>query len=95
MDDQLVPGCHIKCKIIGCLETEDSEGNDPKLILCPISKVDPTYLDINDLDDLPVLTLDKIKYFFQHYKDLENKKVTIKNFLNKDEAIKIYEKSII
>lgn len=93
MDQELVPGCYIKCKIIGCLETSDAEGIDPKLIMCPIQKVDPTHKDINDIDDLSKFILKQIKYFFLHYKDLENKVVTIGNFIGKDEAIKIYNDS--
>ena len=38
MDEELVPGCSIKCKIIGCLETKDDSGEDPKLIVCPSKK---------------------------------------------------------
>ena len=43
MDEELVPGCYIKCKILGLLETRDDQGIDPKLIMCPINKVDPKY----------------------------------------------------
>jgi inorganic pyrophosphatase len=93
MEDELVPGSYIKCKILGCLDTSDDEGNDPKIIACPIDKIDPTYKNIHDLNDVPIHTLDKIEYFFSHYKDLENKKVVIGNFLNKEKAIDIYEKS--
>ena len=94
MDDPLVPGCIIKCKIIGCLETSDSEGIDPKLLLCPIDKIDPKSKTINSIDDLSPFVLEQIKYFFSHYKDLENKKVEIGNFLDKKDAIKIYKDSI-
>jgi inorganic pyrophosphatase len=90
----LIPGCFIKCKIIGCLETEDDAGNDPKLIVRPIDKVDPYGLHINNYTDLNKFTLDQISYFFSHYKDLENKKVTVKNFVDANEAIQIYKKSI-
>jgi len=93
MEDELVPGSYIKCKILGCLDTSDDEGNDPKIIACPIDKIDPTYKDINDLHDVPIHTLDKIEYFFTHYKDLENKKVQIGIFLNRVKALDIYEKS--
>jgi inorganic pyrophosphatase len=93
MEDELVPGSYIKCEILGCLDTSDDEGNDPKIIACPIAKIDPTYKDVCDLNDVPIHTLDKIEYFFSHYKDLENKKVKIGNFLNKEIAIAIYEKS--
>jgi inorganic pyrophosphatase len=93
MEDELVPGCYIKCEILGCLDTSDDEGNDPKIIACPITKIDPNCKDIKELNDIPLHTLDKIEYFFSHYKDLENKKVTIGNFLNKENAIDIYSKS--
>ncbi len=94
IDESLVPGCLIKCKIIGCLETSDSEGDDPKLILCPIDKIDPRAKNINNLSDLPSILLEQIKYFFTHYKDLENKVVSIGEFVNKEKAIQIYLDSI-
>ena len=94
MEESIIPGCLIKCKIIGCLETSDSEGIDPKLILCPIDKIDPKAININNLYDLPDILLEQIKYFFTHYKDLENKVVSIGKFIEKDEAIQIYLDSI-
>lgn len=95
MDDELVPGCYIDCKIIGFLETEDDAGVDPKLIMCPATKVDPTYLHINNINDLPKMTLDKIKYFFTHYKDLENKRVSVGEFKSREDAIEVYRSGII
>ena len=94
MDEPLIPGCLIKCKIIGCLETSDSEGVDPKLILCPIDKIDPRAKNINELHDLPNILLEQIKYFFTHYKDLENKVVNVGEFVSKEKAIEIYLESI-
>lgn len=93
MDDELVPGCLIECKFIGYLETEDDAGIDPKILMCPCQKVDPTYADICDITDLPQLTLNKIKYFFQHYKDLENKTVTVGEFKGKEDAVQVYNTS--
>lgn len=93
-EESLIPGSYIKCKIIGCLETSDAEGNDPKLISCPIDKVDPKSKSLNDICDICDFSLEQIKYFFTHYKDLENKQVNIGNFLNKSEAIQIYLDSI-
>ena len=95
MEDELIPGCYIKCKVLGYLETEDDAGVDPKLILCPCKKVDPTYSYISTIFDLPVLLLEKIKYFFTHYKDLEKKKVIVGQFLGKEEALQIYKDSIV
>jgi inorganic pyrophosphatase len=94
MDDELVPGCFVKCKFLGVLETEDEHGIDPKVIMCPCKKVDPKYNELNNIYDLPISTLNKIKYFFTHYKDLENKQVNIGNWLDKQSAINIYLESL-
>jgi inorganic pyrophosphatase len=94
VDESLVPGCYIKCKIIGCLETSDAEGIDPKLILCPIDKIDPKSKNINQITDLPTMLLEQIKYFFSHYKDLENKQVQIGNFVSREQSIQIYLDSV-
>jgi inorganic pyrophosphatase len=94
MEDELVPGCYINCKLIGVLETKDDEGNDPKLIMMPSSKIDPSYAKYNNICEISKSTRDKIKYFFTHYKDLENKKVVVGDFRDKEEALKIYQESI-
>jgi inorganic pyrophosphatase len=93
MEDELVPGCHIKCKILGSLDTSDDDGYDPKIIACPVGKIAPEYKELNELEQLSSHSLKKIKYFFTHYKDLENKKVSINGFLNREKSIEIYEKS--
>jgi inorganic pyrophosphatase len=94
MEDELVPGCYINCKLLGFLETEDESGIDPKLIMCPSKKVDPSYSMYKNIYDINPSLKDKIKYFFTHYKDLENKKVEIGNFKNKNDALGVYNKSI-
>ena len=93
MDQPLIPGCYIKCRIIGCLETEDEKGEDAKLILVPVDKVCPETREIKDIKDLPSMFIEKVIYFYQHYKDIEKKQVKIGKLLNKDDAILIYNKS--
>jgi inorganic pyrophosphatase len=94
MSEPLIPGCMIKCKIVACLQTTDDDGEDPKLIAFPIEKVDPTYKDIYDLNDIDEHTLNKIRYFFQHYKDLENKTVDVGTLLPLDKSLIIYRESL-
>lgn len=94
MDDELVPGCYIKCKILGYLDTSDDEGKDPKLIACPIDKVCPSSKNVNNISDIDSFTLKKIKYFFEHYKDLENKTVIVGEFYDYIQAKNIYKKSV-
>lgn len=94
-DAPLQAGCVIACRLIGILVMEDEAGMDEKLLALPISKIDPTYDNIQDIDDLPKAKLDKIKNFFETYKMLEpNKWVKVKDFQNKKAAEQMLEKAI-
>jgi inorganic pyrophosphatase len=95
MEQPLVPGSYIKCRIIGCLETSDEKGEDAKLIMVPSRKVSPFSSEINSINDLPKMFIENVIYFYIHYKDLENKEVKIGNILDKEEAIKIYKNSLV
>ena len=88
-------GSVIACRLIGVLVMEDEAGMDEKLVAVPVTKIDPTYDDVESLEDLPKATLNKIKNFFETYKILEpNKWVKVKDFKGKDEATKILQKAI-
>lgn len=88
--ERLVPGVGIKAQLIGMLEMEDEEGVDTKLIAVPVKKVDPLFGDWTDVSDIPAHTQNKIKHFFDHYKDLEpGKFVKTGRFLGAEEAIKV------
>ena len=94
-DYPLVPGCYIKCRLIGVLMMEDESGIDEKLIAVPATKIDPKYKDIQDIDDLPEHTLARIKNFFETYKMLEpNKWVKVTGYKGKEDAHKILEVAI-
>lgn len=83
-------GAVIKCKPIGVLEMSDEEGIDHKLIAVPVEKVDINSTGINDIADISQATKDRVKHFFEHYKELEKGKfVKVENFKNKAEAKKI------
>jgi len=88
-------GSVVNCRLIGVLIMEDESGIDEKLLAVPTSKIDPTYNEIEDIDDLPAHTLAKIKNFFETYKMLEpNKWVKIQDFKNKAAATKILQEAI-
>jgi inorganic pyrophosphatase len=89
-------GCFINCRIIGALITTDENGRDEKILLVPDDKVDPYSINIKEYSDIDSHTINEIKYFFEHYKDMEaNKHVKVENFILSDEATKIYEQSIV
>tara|TARA_B100000674_G_C37898072_1_gene942321 strand:- start:573 stop:1112 length:540 start_codon:yes stop_codon:yes gene_type:complete len=81
--DPLLPGSIIKCKLIGALETTDENGEDNKFIFVPINKVSKKSEHINSLQDLDIEVLNKVKYFFTHYKDLDDGKwVSVGDWIN-------------
>jgi len=81
--DPVVPGSVIKARPIGVLEMEDEKGYDMKVIAVPVSKIDPRFEDIKDVEDIPSIIKEKIKHFFEHYKELEpGKWVKIKDWKN-------------
>ena len=89
---RFVPGVGIKAKLIGMLEMEDEEGIDTKLIAVPVEKVDPLFGKWSNVTDIPEHTKNKIKHFFDHYKDLEpGKFVKTGKFLSAEEAAKVLE----
>ena len=93
----LLPCCTIKCKLIGVLKTTDESGEDNKFIFVPSESVDRKSIYINNLSDLQEKDLEKIKYFFTHYKDLDNKKwIKVEGFVyDKDKVNEIYKESNI
>lgn len=86
----ILPGNWIKAKVIGMLEMEDEEGIDHKILCVPAkAKMDAQCGAWEDLADVPQWRLDKLKHFFEHYKDLEPEKwVKINKFVGKAEALK-------
>jgi inorganic pyrophosphatase len=67
----IIPGAVINVRPVGVLLMEDDGGHDEKIIAVPSSKLTKRYDGVNDATDLPQITLDQIRHFFEHYKDLE------------------------
>ncbi|HUW80019.1 MAG TPA: inorganic diphosphatase, partial [Acidocella sp.] len=70
----VVPGAVIRARPIGLLLMEDEAGMDEKIVCVPHDKVHPQYTEITEVAQLPAITRDAIKHFFEHYKDLEKGK---------------------
>ncbi|MCE4609935.1 MAG: inorganic diphosphatase [Desulfurococcales archaeon] len=89
------PGSLIEVKPVGMLVMEDEAGVDTKIIAVPKSKLDPLYADINDINDIPGIIKDRIKHFFEHYKELEpGKWVKLKDWLSASKAKEEISKAI-
>lgn len=85
------PGCVVPARVIGCLEMYDNGKEDFKIIA--VVDVDPRYNEIQTLKDLSSFTLQEIKNFFENYKTLENITVVVKEYHDKDFALKVIEES--
>lgn len=92
----VIPGCILPARPIGMLDMEDESGIDTKIIAVPAKNVDPWYAEIDDIEAIDKHTLNEIKHFFSHYKELETGKwVKIRQFGSKAEAMEAIQKSII
>jgi inorganic pyrophosphatase len=67
----IAPGAVMSCRVVGVLIMEDEAGGDEKLLAVPSTKLTRRYENVKDIDDLPQITRDQIRHFFEHYKDLE------------------------
>jgi len=86
------PLCIIETRVLGVMHMVDEQMKDDKII--GVAKNDIALNYINDLSELPPHTMVELQRFFEDYKKLENKQVTVKNFLGKQEAYKIINDSL-
>ncbi len=94
--EPVYPGTVIRCRPVGALITEDEEGRDVKVIAVPVSKVDPDFDGIKDVEDIPQSVRNRIAHFYEHYKELEpGKWVKVKEWVGAEEAKKIIKESLL
>jgi inorganic pyrophosphatase len=74
----IIPGAVVTARAIGFMEMIDSGEVDNKIIA--VSVDDPRFNDILSLADLPDHTTKEIQNFFETYKLLQKKTVTINGF---------------
>jgi inorganic pyrophosphatase len=67
----IVPGAVINVRPVGVLKMMDESGGDEKIIAVPSPKLTQRYMNVHNYTDLPAITLEQIRHFFEHYKDLE------------------------
>src|SRR5690349_20210954 len=70
----IVPGAIVAVRPIGVLKMQDEAGIDEKIIAVPVPRLTRRYEQIHDYTQLPDITVKQIEHFFEHYKDLEERK---------------------
>ncbi len=87
-DSPFLPTAQVPVRVIGAMKMIDGGETDTKLIT--VIDVDPRFNHIKDLKDVPEHLLKEVKDFFENYKNLQNKKVSIEGF----EGIKYAKKEL-
>ncbi|RBL91607.1 inorganic pyrophosphatase [Chitinophaga flava] len=88
---ECVPMCIIEAKVIGVMQMVDGGEADDKIIA--VAANDMSVNHINDISELPPHFIDEMRHFFEEYKRLEKKSVTVEEFQNKEKAEQIIIKS--
>lgn len=91
----IVPGAVMNVRPVGVLLMEDDAGGDEKILAVPSPKLTKRYAKVQSYQDLPDISLEQIRHFFEHYKDLEpGKWVKIKGWGDADLAKRLITEAI-
>lgn len=88
----IVPMCLVEAKVIGVMQMIDGDEEDDKIIA--VAAHDISVNHFNDISDLPPHTLNEMQRFFEDYKALEHKHVTVERFMGREDAYRIIDDSI-
>ena len=84
--------CLMQAKVIGVMQMIDSGDADDKIIA--VAADDPSVNHHNNIEEIPKHFFDELRHFFEEYKKLENKVVTVNEFGDKATALTIIEDAL-
>ncbi len=84
--------CLVKSTVIGNMQMIDNGEKDDKIIA--VAANDPSVNHIKEIHELPEHFFNVLKNYFEQYKVLENKKVEIDEFQNKETAYGVINAAI-
>ncbi|MCO5240349.1 MAG: inorganic diphosphatase [Chitinophagaceae bacterium] len=87
------PLCLVQAKVIGVMQMIDGGDADDKIIA--VANNDPGVNYINNIEEMPKHFFSELRQFFEEYKKLENKTVSVNEFQDKATALKITEEAIL
>lgn len=90
--EPVVPLSIMRAKIIGVMRMQDQGEADDKLIA--VHADDPEYMHYTSIKELAPHRMMEVRRFFEEYKNLENKKVIVEEFFDRDVALNILEVAI-
>lgn len=86
MQVPVVPLCTARAKPIGIMHMIDQGEKDDVLICVCVD--DPEFRDYNDISELPPFRLAEVRGFFQDYKKLEGKVVSVEELEGRDAGVR-------
>ena len=90
--ESIQPLCLVEATVIGNMQMIDTGVVDDKIIA--VACKDPSVNYIKSVDELPKHFIAVLRNYFEQYKVLENKKVVIDEFQQKEAAYKVIEDAI-
>ena len=90
--EPIQPLCLVPCRVIGVMRMIDQGLDDDKILA--VSENDANARHLNDISELAVHFKLELKEFFESYKRLENKTVTVPDFQEKKVALDIVSKAL-
>ena len=90
--ESIQPLCLVEANVIGNMQMIDTGVQDDKIIA--VAAKDPSVNHITDMSQIPQHFIAVLKNYFEQYKVLENKKVEIDDFQDKETAYQVINEAI-
>ncbi len=90
--EPVCPLALLRVRAIGMMRMEDEGAEDDKIVAVHVD--DPAFVEYRDLRQLPRHILRELRRFFEDYKALERKTVTVEDFLGPDEAVRSLHEAV-
>ena len=87
----LAPGILVKVRPIAIMEMTDGGERDDKVVGVPVD--DPRFEEMKDIQDLNKHFIKEMTHFFETYKKVQNKEVTVGTWSGRDTAIAAFNRS--
>lgn len=87
----LAPGILVKARPVAIMEMIDGGDRDDKIVAVPVD--DPRFDGVQDLEDINPHFIKEMTHFFETYKKVQNKEVTVGKWSGKSEAQSAFQKS--
>lgn len=88
----LVPGLLLDARPVAVMDMIDNDESDAKIIAVPVE--DPRFKNVKDLADVNPHVIEEIKHFFETYKQIQKKAVTIPTIRDRKAATDVITEAI-